>query len=231
MRRDLLAGLDPRAKLVAFLAVQALLFVPYTQPPLARLSATAIPLLLLLPFAGRSWRLWLRTLALASTLLVFLAASAFLQSDSTERAAYLASLMLGKSVLAFLALALFILSEKTGRLLQALRQSGLPRATAVILTLGFRFAGQMGLELGGMHRAWTGRNFSSLPRLHRARRLGSALPLFSERLLDSGVHVHDAMVSRGFDGTLPQWQRLCYSCRDAVFLILVAVTAAAIVAL
>jgi energy-coupling factor transporter transmembrane protein EcfT len=231
MRTNLIAGIDPRAKIVAFLTVQALLFVPMAKPPLVRLGAVAIPLLLLLPIAGSSWRIWLRTLALAAPLLAFWAASVFLLPVSAARAVSVASLMLGKSILVFLALALFVLNEDAGRSLQALRQTGLPRAAAVILALGYRFAGQMRLELEGMHRTWKGRNFSSLPRLRRAKRLGSALPLFFERFLDSGVHVHDAMVARGFNGMLPQWRRLSFSERDAAFLAIVAMVTAAITVL
>ncbi len=54
------------------------------------------------------------------------------------------------------------------------------------------------------------------------------LPLFFERLLESGVHIHDAMVSRGFIGTLPGWRRLAFSGRDAAFLALTALAVALI---
>lgn len=229
MRVDLTASLDPRSKLVAFLTVQALLFIPGSQPPIVRLTAVAMPLLALLPFAGRSWRRWLRLLALAASLLAFFAASAFLRSGMDQPAPHLVILpMLAKSLLVFLSLALFILNEKPWRLLQALRQIGLPRAAVVILAIGYRFACQWQLELEGMRRAWTARNFSSLSKLRRIKYLGGAMPMFFDRLLEAGIHIHDAMVSRGFHGSLPAWQCLVFSHRDTAFLALVAATSMAI---
>lgn len=230
MRVDLLSGLDPRSKLVAFLTVQALLFVPVShQPIMIRLFAVAAPLLALLPVAGRSWRLWLRTLALAAPLLGFLAFSALLQPAAERPALHQLILpIVGKSFLVFLSLALFILNEEPWRLLQALRQIGLPQAVVVILAIGYRFACQWQLELEGVRRAWTSRNFSTLSKIRKVRHMGGALPLFFDRLLEGGVYIHDAMVSRGFHGQLPTWQRLVFTRRDAAFLTLAAVTATAI---
>ena len=230
MNINLAAGLDPRSKLVAFLTVQALLFIPVShQEPLTRLLAVAAPLLALLPVAGRSWRLWLRTLLMAAPLLAFLAFSVFLQPAADRPALHLIVLpIVGKTLLVFLALSLFILNEEPWRLLQGLRQIGLPKAVVVILAIGYRFACQWGLELEGVRRAWTARNFSSLSKLRKIKYMGGALPLFFDRLLEGGVHIHDAMVSRGFHGSLPAWQRLVFTRRDAAFLALVAVTTTAI---
>jgi energy-coupling factor transporter transmembrane protein EcfT len=229
MQKDLLAGLDPRSKFVAFLAVQALLFVPAVRPMPARLFAIAAPLLALLPCGGRSWRHWLHTLALAIPFIAFLSFSVlFLPAADRSELPWIILQLVGKSTLVFLSLALFILNEEPRRLIQAMRQGGLPRSAVVIAAISYRFAGQWRLELEGMHRAWAGRNFSAQSKLRKARYLGGALPLFFERLLDAGAHIHDAMVSRGFHGTFPSWQPLVFSRRDAVFLTLVAMTALAI---
>ncbi|MCX6555522.1 MAG: energy-coupling factor transporter transmembrane component T [Candidatus Aminicenantes bacterium] len=230
MNINLIASLDPRSKLIAFVTVQVMLFIPVSdQLPLIRLLSIAAPLLALLPVAGRSWRLWLRTLALAAPFLAFLAFSACFQPAMDWPA--LRSIILpivGKTILVFLSLALFILNEEPWRLLQGLRQIGLPKAVVVILAIGYRFACQWGLELEGVRRAWTARNFSSLSKLRKIKYMGGALSLFFDRLLEGGVHIHDAMVSRGFHGSLPAWQRLVFAHRDAAFLALVAVTATAI---
>lgn len=232
MNGGLLACLDPRAKLAAFLAIQALLFIPSSGSLSIRLFAVAVPLMALLPFAGKSWRLWLRLLALAAPFLVFLVLSAALQpGDGWTVLPKIVLPLLVKSMLVFLALALFILNEQPGRLLQALRQIGLPRSAVVILAIGHRFAAQWGLELEEMRRAWTARNVNALPKLRRAATLGRALPLFFDRLLENGSHVHDAMVSRGFSGSLPCWRCLVFSGRDAIFLALTAMIAAAIATL
>jgi energy-coupling factor transporter transmembrane protein EcfT len=229
MRVDLIAGLDPRSKLVAFLTVQTLLFIPGRQLPHVRLLAVALPLLVLLPFAGRSWRRWLRLLALASSLLAFLAASTLLRTGMDRPAPHLVILpMLGKSLLVFLSLALFILSEEPWRLLQGLRQLGLPRSAVVVLVIGYRFACQWQLELEAVQRAWRARNFSALSKRRRARYISGALPMLFERLFESGVHIHDAMVSRGFHGSLPAGRHLDFSRRDVAFLTLVALTATVI---
>ncbi len=125
MRSDILAAIDPRAKLVAFLAVQALLFIPSPQPLRLRLTVLAIILLFLLPLAGRAWRRWLRLLAVSAPLLAFLGFSAFLQSGSPRPAPqWIVLAITAKAMLVLLSLALFILGEEPGRLLQALRQSG-----------------------------------------------------------------------------------------------------------
>jgi energy-coupling factor transporter transmembrane protein EcfT len=229
MPGGLLAGLDPRAKLVAFLAVLALLFVPGVHSQPARLLALAAPLLALLPFAGRSWRLWLRAMALAGPFLLLLSISAVLQAAPLwTEVLRIVMPILANSILAFLALALFVLNEEPWRLLQALRQMKLPGSAVVVLTIGYRFAVQWRLELESMRRAWTGRNFNALSKLRRARYLGAALPLFFEGLLDGGVHIHDAMISRGFHGSLPSWQPLAFAKQDAGFLALMAMVSAAI---
>ncbi|MCJ7525172.1 MAG: energy-coupling factor transporter transmembrane protein EcfT [Candidatus Aminicenantes bacterium] len=233
MGADLIASLDPRSKLVAFLTVQALLFIPTLQrTPLEHLFAVAVPLLALLPVAGRSWRLWLRTLALALPFLAFMAVSVCIQPGAGRLELQRIVLpILGKSILVFLALALFILNEKPWRLLQALRQIGMPQTVVVILAIGYRFACQWGLELEGVRRAWSSRNFSNLSKISKVRHMGRALPMFFDRLLEGGMHIHDAMVSRGFHGSLPAWQRLAFACRDVSFLALTAMAVTVIATL
>lgn len=230
MNRNLVAGLDPRSKLIAFLTVQALLFIPVSRHrPYVHLLAVAVPLLTMLPVAGKSWRLWLRLLLLAAPLLAFLTFSACFRSATDWPA--LRSIILpivGKTILAFLSLALFILNEEPWRLIQALRQTGLPQSAVVVLSIGHRFACQWRFELAGVRHAWMARNFSVLPKLRRIRCMGKSLPVFFERLLEGGVHIHDAMVSRGFHGSLPAWKRFVFSSRDGVFLALVAATTTAI---
>ena len=229
MKRDMLAAIDPRAKLLAFLAVQALLFFPSPRPFRLRLTAITIILLFLLPLAGRAWRRWLRLLAISAPLLAFLVLSAFLQPNAGRSAPqWIALLITAKAMLVLLSLALFILSEEPGRLLQALRQTGMPRSAVVILAIGLRFSDQWRFELEGMRRAWTGRNLASLSRVRRGRLLGRMLPMFFERLMESSMHVHDAMVSRGFNGTLPGWRRLAFAGRDAAFIGLTALAVALI---
>ncbi|MBN2344929.1 MAG: hypothetical protein JXO51_00965 [Candidatus Aminicenantes bacterium] len=232
MRLKPLARLDPRAKLVAFLAVQALLFLPPASSPHLRLPAVALVLLPLLPFAGRSWRLWLRLLALAAPLLAFLSIGVILRpSIGAGGPARIVLPLLGKFLLVFLALALFVLNEEPWRILQALRQAGLPPSVSVILALGHRFSGQMRLDLEEVRRAWTARNFSVLPLRRRIGTVGRTLPAFFERLLENGVHIHDAMAGRGFGGTLPEWQILRFAPRDAVFLLLTAIAVGGIAGL
>jgi len=227
MSRDILAAIDPRAKLVAFLAVQALLFIPPPQHLRLRLATLAILLLFLLSLAGRAWRRWLRLMAISAPLLAFLGFSAFFQPGAGRPAPqWIALAITAKAMLVLLSLALFILGEQPGRLLQALRQTGMPRSAVVILDIGLRFSDQWRFELEGMRRAWTGRNLASLPRARRAWQLGRTLPMFFERLMESSVHVHDAMVSRGFSGTLPVWRRLAFTGRDAAFLALTALAVA-----
>jgi energy-coupling factor transporter transmembrane protein EcfT len=229
MGSGILAALDPRAKLAAFLTVQVVLFVPSPGVPPARWAVIAVPLLALLPLAGRSWRLWLRTLALAAPFLAFLALSSALPPAAGRLEWQRVILpLLVKSILVFLALALFVMNDEPWRMLQALRQMRIPQSAVVVLAIGYRFAAQWGVELEGARRAWTGRNINKLPKLSRIRYLGRALPLFFDRLLESGVHVHDAMASRGFHGRLPAWRRLLFSRRDAAFLALVALATAAI---
>ncbi len=232
MRANWIAALDPRVKIVAFLAVQGLLFISSAQLLPSRLLAVAFALLVLLPGAGKSWRLWLRTLVVAAPYLAFLSLSAWLLPSASRPEQRLVILaLIGKSMLVFLSLALFIMNDAPWRLLQAMRQAGLPRSALVVMAIGYRFAGQWRLELQGMHRAWTGRNFSALTKPRRARYLGRALPQFFERLLNGGGHIHDAMVSRGFNGALPSWQRLVFSRRDAIFMVLVAMATMAIMLL
>lgn len=223
MKPDWLAGIDPRAKLAAFLTVQALLFIPSPRPPRLRLLAVAVALLAL---SAGAWRRWLRLLAISAPLLAFLALSAFFGPAGAAAAARLGLLLAAKAALVLLALALFVLGEEPGRLLQALRQCGLPETAAVVLATGLRFAGQWRLELEAMRRAWSGRNAATLPLPRRGRLAARMLPLFFERLFEGAVGVHDAMLSRGFHGRLPVCRRLAFAGRDAAFLALVALVTA-----
>jgi cobalt/nickel transport system permease protein len=231
MKAGPLAAVNPRAKLAAFLAVQALLFLPSPRPPHFRLLAVAVPLLALSAFSPGARKRWLRLLAISAPLLAFLALSAFLGPATAAEAARLGLALAAKAALVLLALALFILGERPGRVLQALRQCGLPGQAAVVLAIGLRFAGQWRLELEGTRRAWSGRNAAALPLLRRGRLAARMLPLFFERLFEGAVHVHDAMVSRGFHGQLPPWRRLAFGAGDAVFLGLTALAAAVIAVL
>ncbi len=232
MKAGPLAAIDPRAKLAAFLTVQALLFLSAPSHTGARLLAVAAPLLALAGLARRSFRLWLRLLALSASLLAILALSAFLRPGlGAGPAARLGLLIAAKAALVLLSLALFVLDDEPGRLLQALRQARLPHPVTVVLAIGLRFAGQWRLELEGVRRAWCGRNAAALPLPRRARLAGRMLPLFFERLFENAVHIHDAMIGRGFAGRLPGWRRLAFSGRDAAFLALTALTTALIAVL
>lgn len=226
MKAGPLAAVDPRAKLAAFLAVQALLFIPSPQPPQLRLLAVAVPLLALLPLAPGACRRWLRLLAISAPLLALLALSALLGPGAAAAAAPLGLRMAAKATLVLLALALFVLGEEPGRTLQALRQLGLPSPAITVMTIGLRFAGQWRLELEALRRAWIGRNAAALPLPRRGRLAGRMLPQFFERLFEGAVHVHDAMLSRGFHGQLPAGRRRRFSIRDAAFLALVALATA-----
>lgn len=227
MKPGILAGIDPRAKLVAFLAVQAMLFFPSPRPPQPRLLAVAVPLLALSTLSRGARKRWLRLLAISAPLLVFLALSAFFRAGAGGTPpARVGLLLAAKAALMLLALAHFILGEDPGRMLQALRQLGLPNSAIAVMAIGLRFSGQWHLELEALRRAWIGRNATALPLFRRARLAGGMLPLFFERIFEGAVHVHDAMVGRGFHGHLPAWQRLAFSSRDAAFLASVTLVAA-----
>jgi len=229
MRQDLMASLDPRSKLAAFLACQALLFLPAFHFTHSRLIAIATPLLALLPFAGRSLRLWLRLLALSAPLLVFIVLAAVIQSLAGGPAwPGIIQPILGKTILVALSLALFVANEAPWRMLQALRQLGLPESAVVVLAIGYRFAGQWGIELEGLRRSWTSRNLAAMSKLRRVQCLRGVLPQFFERILESGGHLHDAMVSRGFNGSMPGWNRLVFARRDMFFLAFAALATMAI---
>jgi len=155
---------------------------------------------------------------MASPLLILLAVSALGNQKAVSKTAFPMAELVGKTILVFLALAIFIQSEKPGHLLMGLRQFGLPEALTVILTLAYRFSGQLQLEMQGLHRAWMGHNFSALPKYQRIKLLGKTMPQFFERLLESSIQIHDAMIARGFDGFLPKGEHLAYTYRDVVFL-------------
>lgn len=229
MRWDLMASLDPRGKLAVFLACQALLFLPAFHFTRYRLIALAILLLALLPFAGRSLRLWLRLLALSAPLLAFFVLATVIQSHAGGPAwPAIIQPILGKTILVALSLALFVANEAPWRMLQALRQLGLPESAVVVLTIGYRFAGQWAIELEGLRRSWTSRNLAAMSKLRRVQCLRGVLPQFSKRILESGIHLHDAMVSRGFNGSMPGWRQLVFARRDMLFLAFAALVTTAI---
>lgn len=115
------------------------------------------------------------------------------------------ALVLGRAGLTVVALTLLAATTPLPALLRAGRGLGLPPALAAVLGLAVRYLSLLTAEASRLALAFAARAVG--PRdLRLARPLGRLTGALAVRGLERGERVHQAMLARGYDGTLPVLQ-------------------------
>lgn len=117
-------------------------------------------------------------------------------------AAEAAVAMILKAFAAVVFLSVLIATSGIPQILWALETLRAPRAVVLISNLMFRYFDLLLDEWAAMNRARASRGGESL-RLGRIRTLASSIGLLFVRSWERAERVHQAMISRGFTGSLP----------------------------
>jgi cobalt/nickel transport system permease protein len=202
VQRSPLHRLDARIKLIGAVAyVVAVVLTPIGQWPI--LMAEALVLMFVIGLAGVPPR------ELGARLLGFLVLFGFLTvlvapsraERSTHGVAVVALTLLAKDSLAFLATLLLVRVTPFRRLLVGMRQLGVPGMLVATLHFMYRYLFVLGDELDRMLQARRARTFRGSSRLEWLMLSGLIGRLFL-RSFERGERVHDAMLARGWDGTM-----------------------------
>jgi cobalt/nickel transport system permease protein len=218
--------LDPRAKIVATLAI--VLAVVLSGPPrpleLAGVAAllsgivlvARVPLrfvlvrsLLVIPFAG-TIALFAPLQATGGSLSVGGLAGAY--EGTGWIAAYA---IIAKAWLATFAVIVLSATTPVPRLFKGLAALKVPDVILMLLTFMYRYVSAMRDQLRSLRDALDSRGFG-LSRWRKVRLLGNLAGNLFIRAYDRGERVHAAMLSRGWDGTLPTTGTLALDGRDAM---------------
>ncbi len=198
----LLGRVDPRWTLLATLAF----VIAVVATPLGHWRIACVEGLLLafvVGLAGIDPRLllrrWLALLMLVSFLAVLVARGHPLRDDLGI--AVVASAIVVKNGLAVLALLTLAAVTPFPRVLAASRRLGVPEVLVAILHFMYRYAHVLGEELDRMVKARRSRTFRRSGRLEWELYSGMIGMLFL-RSMERGERVHDAMLARGWDGTI-----------------------------
>jgi cobalt/nickel transport system permease protein len=206
-------GIDPAAKLIAFLAAGAVVATtPGWQPgTLALFSGLAG--ILLIVFAPPRRVVARRLLAVSPVVLLSGAARAWQTGDWTAGAAVAA-----KAGLVVLLFAVLTTTTPVPALLQSMRRLGMPKAVGSVIALMERYIHLMGGELRRMRRARASRTVQAMGIGERFRSEGQLLGALLLRSWNRSDRVHQAMLARGYAGDWPGGTRGTWRLREVAFL-------------
>lgn len=112
-------------------------------------------------------------------------------------------------------------------LFEGLRRLGLPAILLTMLSFTYRYLSVMRQQVAALRTAVESRG-PGLGRLGRLRLYGNLAGAMFIRAFERGERVYDAMVSRGYEGTLPSGTTLRFGGGDALALAVVSLSAAAV---
>jgi cobalt/nickel transport system permease protein len=229
--------LDPRAKIVAaFIVIFAVVLAPAPRAAefivlTALLLAVALlanlpllPLLarsaLVLPVAGG--------IALFAPLSILGMPGVDTIADAYREGWPLAWRIVSKAWLSALTILLVSATTSPPQLFAGLRRLGMPMIFITMLTFLSRYASVLGDQLSSMRKAVASRGFSTkgwrLIRLY-----GNLAGNLFIRAYERGERVHAAMLSRGYDGTLPYGGQMRVGAGDALAVVTALLIAGAVV--
>ncbi len=127
------------------------------------------------------------------------------------------------------ALTLVLLASTTtpALLFKALRALKVPDVLVVMLSFLYRYSDALREQVVSMRRALASRGWE-VSGMRRLRLFGNLAGHMFIRAYERGERVHSAMVSRGFDGTLPTAEGLSFRAADMLAITVTALTAAAL---
>jgi len=128
--------------------------------------------------------------------------------------------ILAKAWLATFTMVILSATTPVPRLLKGLRWLKVPDVMLTMLSFMYRYVTAFGSQLRSLRNALESRA-PSLGRFTKLRLYGHLAGNMFVRAFERGERIHAAMLSRGFDGTLPTSAPLCFRSSDAI----VAITA------
>lgn len=232
-------SLDPRAKILASLAI--VLAVVLGGPPkalelvllaaflLGAAAAAHVPAthvlarsLLVVPFAGMIALFAPLQGAGTGSLSASGLASAYLDGGWV-----IAYSIIAKAWLATLTVVVLAATTPVPRLIKGLEALRVPDVILMLVTFVYRYVASMRDRIEAMRRTIASRA-PSLSRWNRVRLYGNLAGTMFLRAYDQGERVHQAMLARGYSGTIPTGERLSLSPADLVALIAVGSAVAAL---
>lgn len=228
-------GLDPRAKILGALA----LVVAVALTPPLRVAEFALLIMLLLVTVAAARLPFGPILGRASLVLPFAAAIALFAPlsrgggslpsiEAASGGAWLAVWsVVTRAWLSALVVTVLAATTPTGRLIRGLEALRVPAVLLMLFSFVSRYVVLLRDQLHSMQVALASRS-PALPRLRRFAVYGNLAGNLFVRAYDRGERIHAAMLSRGFDGTMPAAEPLAFSPADALVLTVSALVAAAV---
>lgn len=213
-RQSYLHSLDGRAKILALLAV---LVAISTTVPLSVATGTAYGALLGLAAAASALPVgWL--LKRAATVLPFSAVFALLTWWTRGPEAALS--LLAKTYLSAFAVLLVVASTPMPSLMDCAARLGVPPLLGTVIQFLYRY---LFVIVDEGHRMWSasllrGSGLGRIPWPTRARAGAGALAVLFARSMHKARHIHMAMLTRGFTGSVPAPASPRLRRRDVAFL-------------
>lgn len=235
---SLVHALDPRSKILGALIV--ILGVVLTPPLRGTEFLLVSSMLLCTAIIGRLPIGWLlaRTalvLPIAGTIALFapLARSGGPLSTSGMVGAYAAGgwvaawSILSKAWLSVLVMLVLSGTTEVPKLIRGLEALKVPDVFIALFSFIHRYADVFGSQVRSLGRAVDSRA-PALGRLRRWRLYGNLAGNMLVRAYDRGERIHAAMLSRGFDGTLPTAAVLRFAVGDALVILIALLSSAAV---
>lgn len=203
--------LDARAKLVAMLF--AVVAVSSTSPgSWFAFGAYALCIIVLWVLCGAHFR------AVAGRVtagLPFVILAALLMWIASGWAHALTILL--KGLIALTILSILIVTTEVSSLIWAIRKIGAPRAVNMIAAMMLRYVAMLTEEFGRMSRARASRAGSPLAGIALFQVHGNQTGLLLVRSWERAERIHNAMLSRGFTGTMPEIRKGHFGGREIIF--------------
>ncbi|MGO9419692.1 cobalt ECF transporter T component CbiQ [Roseiarcus sp.] len=224
--RSLLAGVDPRLRVIGSFVFAAAVVALDRPLPLVVAVAIAVGTVLAAGLGARRMGRVLAALdgsmALVVATLPFTTPGRHLFSimgygASVEGLTRAAEIALKANAVALMALALLGSSELP-EIGHALRRLGVPATLAQLLLMTVRYIEVLGREYRRLRTAMVVRGFRMRFSVHTWRSLGHLFGMLFARSIDRAERIGAAMRCRGFDGEFPVLTEFAYTRRDAAFL-------------
>jgi cobalt/nickel transport system permease protein len=223
---SVLRRLDPRTKIFAFFSAIVIIvsepkgelfpFIFYSVALGSLIMAGRIPLKFVLSRCLIASPFILMAALLLPLSLLF---SGPIKSDvfSVNMAALSGSILL-KAYSALILVVLLTSTDKFHRLLKGLRSLGMPSVLGAMSALMYRYIFILNDERLRTNRARESRTPGRL-KISRFKVLGHQAAMIFLRSWDRAHTVYQSMLSRGFDGSFPEFEGLAFHRRDLVFII------------
>lgn len=206
--------LDSRVKLISILVL--IVTIVLTPPlPMAAFAVYAVIIFALMSLSRLPWSFVLKRSLVIIPFVLFVVMFAPFMKNSTSFGSYDLGIIklqvfglvvawnaLIKAWLSVMLLIILTTSTRFSELLQALTWMKMPPIIVAMISFIYRFAFNFAYHLGNMYQALKARGFGGT-KAWQWRVLSQLLAGLFIRAFERGERLYDAMLSRGFDGSMP----------------------------